>query len=132
MSHFRHITGKVRETTLVIKWEGPLYAPQSQLASLGNRSTEVLGFRNYLPFVVIQSLSCVQLFATPWTAALQASLSCAVSWSLLKLMSIELVRSSNHLVLCHPLRLLFSIFPSIGAQSLSRVQLFATLWTVAS
>ena len=89
MSHFRHITGKVRETTLVIKWEGPLYAPQSQLASLGNRSTEVLGFRNYLPFVVIQSLSCVQLFATPWTAALQASLYFTIFQSLLKLIHVR-------------------------------------------
>ena len=86
-----------------------------------------------IAFSVCLPLSCVHLFATPWTAALQASLSFAVSWSLLKLMSIELVISSNHLVLCHPLLLLFSIFPSIGAQSLSRVQLFATLlWTVAS
>ena len=50
---------------------------------------------------------------TPWTAAHQASLSITSSWSLLKLTSIELVMSSNHLVLCHPLLLLPSIFPSI-------------------
>ena len=55
--------------------------------------------------------SCVRLFATPWTAAHQASLSVTVSWSLLKLMSIESVMPSNHLILCHPL--LPSIFPSI-------------------
>ena len=61
----------------------------------------------------IQSLSCVCLFATPWTAALQASLSFTIALSLLKLMSIELVMPSNHLVLCCPL-LLPSIFPSIG------------------
>ena len=60
----------------------------------------------------VQSLSCVQLFATPWTAACQASLSITNSWSLLKLMSIELVMPSNHLILCHPLLLLPSIFPS--------------------
>ena len=57
--------------------------------------------------------SCVQLFATPWTAARQASLSITNSWSLLRLMSIESVMPSNHLILCHPLLLLLSIFPSI-------------------
>ena len=64
-------------------------------------------------FSSVQSLSHVQLFATPWTAACQASLSIANSWSLLKLMSIELVMPSNHLNLCHPLLLLPSVFPSI-------------------
>ena len=54
-----------------------------------------------------------QLFATPWTAAHQASLSFSISWSLLKLISIESVMPSNHLILCHPLLLLPSIFPSI-------------------
>ena len=61
----------------------------------------------------VQSLSHVRLFATPWTAARQASLSITNSWSLLKLMSIESVMPSNHLILCHPLLLLPSIFPSI-------------------
>ena len=61
----------------------------------------------------VQSLSCVQLFATPRTAALQASLSIANSWSLHKLMSIESVMPSSHLILCRPLLLLPSIFPSI-------------------
>jgi len=60
---------------------------------------------------VVQSLSSVQLFPTPRTAALQPSLSFTISQSLLKLMSIELVMPSNHLVLCHPLLLLPSIFP---------------------
>ena len=60
----------------------------------------------------VQSLSCVQLFETPWTTAGQASLSITNSWSLLKLMSIESVMPSSHLILCHPL-LLPSIFPSI-------------------
>ena len=58
-------------------------------------------------------LSRVQLFATAWTAARQASLSFTISQSLLKLMSIESVISSNHLILCHPLLLLPSMFPSI-------------------
>ena len=60
----------------------------------------------------VQSISCVRLFVTPWTAAHQASLSITNSWSLLKLMSIESVMSSNHLILCHPLLLPPSIFPS--------------------
>ena len=60
-----------------------------------------------------QSLSHVQLFVTPWTAAHQASLSFTVPWSLLKVMSIELVMPSNHLICCHTLLLLPSIFPSI-------------------
>ena len=64
-------------------------------------------------FSSVQSLSHVQLFTTPWTAACQASLSITNSWSLLKLMSIELVMPSNHLILCHPLLLPPSIFPSI-------------------
>ena len=62
---------------------------------------------------LVQSLSCVWLFATPWTAACQASLFITNSWSLLKLVSIELVMSSDHLILCRPLLLLPSIFPSI-------------------
>ena len=61
----------------------------------------------------VQSLSHVRLFATPWTAARQAPLSITNSQSLLKLMSIESVMPSNHLILCHPLLLLPSIFPSI-------------------
>ena len=61
----------------------------------------------------VQSFSCVWLFATPWTTAYQASLSITNSWSLLKLMSIESVMPSNHFILCRPLLLLPSIFPSI-------------------
>ena len=64
-------------------------------------------------FSSVQSLSHVRLFATPWTAARQASLSITSSWSLPKLMSIESVMPSNHLILSHPLLLLPSIFPSI-------------------
>ena len=67
----------------------------------------------YKHFCSVQSLSCIQLFATPWTAACQASLSITDFQSLLKLMSIELVMSSNHLILYFPLLLLPSIFPSI-------------------
>ena len=67
----------------------------------------------YLPLV--QSLSCVRLFATPLTAAHKAFLSFTVSHSLLKLMFLESVMPSNHLILCHPLLLLASIFPSKGS-----------------
>ena len=94
-------------------------------------------------FSSVQLLSCVRLFATPWTAAHQASLSIINSRSLLKLTSIKSVMPSNHLILCHPLLFPPSIFPSIGlfssepvlhissVQSLSHVQLFATPWTAA-
>ena len=77
------------------------------------------GDRSYLriQFSSVQLLSHVQLFATPWTAAHQASLSIISSWSLLKLMSIESVMPSNHLILCHPLLLPPSIFPRIRVVS---------------
>ena len=64
-------------------------------------------------FSPVQSLSRVQLFATPWTAARQASVSITNSQSSVKPMSIESVMPSNHLILCHPLLLPLSIFPSI-------------------
>ena len=67
----------------------------------------------YKQFSSIQSFSRVQLFVTPWTAAHQASLSITKSWSLLKLMSFESVMPSNHFILCRPLLLLLSTFPSI-------------------
>ena len=66
-----------------------------------------------IQFSSVQSLSRVWLFATPWIAARQASLSITNSWSLLKLMSIESVTPSSHLILCHPLLLLPPIPPSI-------------------
>ena len=68
-------------------------------------------------FSSVQLLSCIRLFVTPWTAARQASLSITNSWSLLKLMSIKSVMPSNHLILCHPLLPLPSIFPSISVFS---------------
>ena len=66
------------------------------------------------PVVVVQSLSCVLLFVTTWTAARQASLSFIISQSLLKFMSTESMMPSNHLILCCPLLLLPSIFLSIS------------------
>jgi len=68
---------------------------------------------NLVQFSSVQLLSCVRLFATPWIAALQASLSITNSRSLSKLMSIELVMSSSHFILCRPLLLLPPILPSI-------------------
>ena len=74
-----------------------------------------------LDLIVVQSLSHVRLFVTPWTASCQASLSFTISQSLLKLMSIESVRPSNHLVLCHPLLLLPLSFPVSGSFTISRL-----------
>ena len=71
--------------------------------------------------IVVQSLSHVQLSVTPWTTAPQASLSFTISWSLLKLMSVESVMPSNHLILCHPLLLRLQSFPASGVFLKSQV-----------
>ena len=96
---------------------------QVQLAFLWNRTPGRVrqDTSSHLPthrvlghlFTVVRSLSCVQLFVTPWTAARQASLTFTISQSLLELMSVELMMPSNHLILCHPLLLLPSILPRI-------------------
>ena len=75
-------------------------------------------------FSSVQLLTRVELFGTPWTAARQASLSITNSRSLLKLMSIKLMMPSSHLILCHPLLLSLSIFPSI--RMFSKSQFFAS------
>ena len=72
-----------------------------------------IGCMQSYQFNSVQSLSCVRLSVTPWTAARQASLSITNSWSLLKLMSIAMVMPSNYFILCRLLLLLPSIFPSI-------------------
>ena len=77
-------------------------------------------------FVVVQLLSCVQLFAAPWTAAHQAFLSFTIFWSLLKLMFIESVMPSNHLILCYPLLFPPSIIPSIGV--FSKESVLCIMW----
>ena len=74
----------------------------------GTQNTSVL-----IQFSSVQLLSRVWLFATPWTVARQASLSITNSWRLLKLMSIESVMPSNHIIFCRPILLLPSVFPSI-------------------
>ena len=81
--------------------------------SITPKSTYLLCLLHGLKLSSVQSLSHVWLFETPWTAACQASLSITNSQSLFKLMSIESVMPSHHLILCHPLLLLPSIFPSI-------------------
>ena len=86
------------------------------------------GYKVYIPFasnlgqsiVVVQSLSHVQLFVTPWTAAYQASLSFTISWSLFKLRSIELVMPSNHLILCSPFSPCPQSFPASGSYLMSQ------------
>ena len=83
------------------------------------------GRRGITERVVVQLLSHVQLFATPWAAALQASLSFTISQSLLKLMSIELVMPSNGLVLC-------CLSPSLLAFYLSQPQVFSRVFSVKS
>ena len=88
--------------------DGELVRPEGTQED--NNSCHIAGIRQ---FSSVQLLSRVRLFATPWTTASQASLSITSFWSLLKLMPIELVMPSNHLILCHPLLLPPSIFPSI-------------------
>ena len=100
LQYFRHLirrTDSLEKTLMLGKIEG----------------RRKRGWEAYLKISSVQLLSCVRLFVTPWTAVHQASLSITNSWSLLKLMSIELVMPSIHLVLCHPFLLLPSIFPSI-------------------
>ena len=83
--------------------------------------------------IVVQSVIRVQLFATPWTAACQASLSFTVSWSLLKLVSIELVMPSNHLILIRPLLLPPSVLPNIrvfSTESVLRIR-WLNYWSVS-
>ena len=76
-------------------------------------AANIYHFPSVLAISTVQSLSCVWLFATPWIAPCQASLSITNSQSSLRLMSIESVKSSSHLILCHPLLLLTPIPPSI-------------------
>ena len=98
-----------------------LKSPAHKMLSFPWRKKQSLEFKSgrkslnpfSMPGTVVVQLSCVRLFVTPWTAAHQASLSFTISWNLLKIMSIESVMSSNHLILCCPLLLLPSIFPNI-------------------
>ena len=88
----------------ILAWRIPWTEESGGLHSMGSQRVR--------QFSSVQSLSCVQLFVTPWTAAGQAALSITNSRSLLKLMSIVSVMPSNHLILCHPLLLLPSVLAS--------------------
>ena len=113
---FHHGKNSVRDKVMSKKW---IYSDSERSTlhrkSVGHRKGWVWPWNvAWLVFISsIQLLSCVQLFVTSWTEARQASLSITNSRSLLKLMCIELVIPSNHLILCCPLLLLPSIFPSI-------------------
>ena len=105
------------KTLKLVACPPPGNLPDPEIQPASPRSTALAGSicirRMRYILSSVQSLSCVQLFATPWSAAHQASLSITNSQSLLKLMSIDFVISSNHLILCHPLLLSPSICPSI-------------------
>ena len=101
------------------------YCPECQNFTPADSSAHLLTlhtrlcclFLFFYRFVVVQLLSHVRLSAAPWTAARQASLSIAIYQSLLRLLSIESVMPSNHLILCRPLLFLPSVFPSIKVLS---------------
>ena len=98
----------------ILAWKIPWAEEPGRLQSMGLQRIRHNWVTNtFFQEIVVQSLCCVWFFAIPWNAACKASLSFTISWSLLKLMSIESVMPSNNLFLCHPLLLLPSIFPSI-------------------
>ena len=89
------------------------------------KSKKCLAHSNHqVQFSSVQLVSCVWLFVIPWTAACQTYLSITNSWTLLKLMSIQLVLIHDHLIICHPLLLLSSNFPSIRVFSNKSVMPF--------
>ena len=105
---------KVHYIVYTYSWISHVYVKLAIVYSTSQKFLCSLTFSVYiLCFVVVQSLSRVWLCATPWTVARQAPLSFTISQSLLKPISIELVMPSNHLILCRPLLLLPSVFPSI-------------------
>ena len=108
-SNVRKLYEKVTQEE-IDNWNSPM-----EILKLGYNCFTVLSW--FLPFQFSSVASHVRLFATPWTAAHQASLSITNFWSSLKLMFIQSVMPSNHLILCHPLFFLASIFPSIRAFS---------------
>ena len=95
----------------VVSWSPLFITFEIHLSNFGSQLLSTAIFRN--SFNSVHSLNRVRLFATPWTAAHQGSLSITNSQSLFKLMSIETVMPSNHLILCRPLLFPPSIFPSI-------------------
>ena len=123
--HFPELEKEMVTHSSVLAWRIPGMGEPGGLLSMGSHRVGYdwsdLAVAVAILVVVVQLLSHVQLFATPWTAVCQVSLSFTISQSLLRFLSIESVMSSNHLILCHPLLLLPSIFPRIRAFSLSRL-----------
>ena len=115
-----HLKGRhMCRNNIMIWWQKKIFKCQSCpiTAFKDQKSSIEIFLSKPINMVVVQSLRCVWLFVTTWTAGHQASLSFTISWSLLKLMCIESVIPSNHFILCCPLLLLPSIFPSIGVFS---------------
>ena len=116
----------IQQTPILYLYFWHLFCHLELLFLVISSCVEGLSFLLYCSeFSSDQFISCVWLFATPWTAARQASLSITNSRRLLKLMSIESVMPSNHLILCHPLLLPPSIFPSIrvfSSESVLRIR----------
>ena len=111
---------KMATHSSILAWKIPWTKEPGGLQSIDLGRVRHDSVTNTFPFLffslcvaVVQSLSYVLLFVTAWTAACQTSLSFTISWSLLKLMSVESMMPSNHLILCGPLFLLPLIFPSI-------------------
>ena len=100
----------------ILAWKIPWMEEPGRLQSMVSQRVRHDWATSLSLHFVVQSLIRVWFFATPWTAASQAFLSFTISWSLLRLMSLESMMPSNHLILCHPL-LLPSVFPSIGVFS---------------
>ena len=98
--------------TLWTSWTASVVCLTNAISGIAVERRDQFGLRSVLNQFSLFAQSCPTLWP-PWTAAHQTSLSITNSWSLLKLMSIESVMPSNHLILCHPLLLLPSIFPSI-------------------
>ena len=109
------------KVSLCIVWEHDIYSNNSCWLHFWHYETEIRWH-----YVSVQLLNCVQLFANPWTAACQTSLSITKSWSLLKLMCINSMMPSNHLILCHPLLFLPSIIPS--NRDFSKVSVLHIRW----
>ena len=125
-AHFLKIWPRHRQSTLsrFLGWNGA--GVSRNLCVLEDHVFRTTPLDGLVQFSLVQLLSRVPLFVTPWTAACQASLSITNFWSLFKLMSIELVMPSNHLILCRPLLLLPSIFPGIHTKLLKSLWSF---WT---